>query len=109
MAYCEHMADLDALRGHCECGAVRVTITPPFERLPEDEDAPIVDVDGRWTAIVDHCHCRPCTLVGGAVMATDVIVPRRTVRFEGEEHIVTYQSSEHVSRRFVRRSNDARG
>ena len=68
----------------------------------------IVDVDGRWTAIVDHCHCRPCTLVGGAVMATDVIVPRRTVRFEGEEHIVTYKSSEHVSRRFVRRSNDAR-
>ena len=67
-----------------------------------------IDVDGRWTAIVDHCHCRPCTLVGGAVMATDVIVPRRTVRFEGEEHIVTYQSSEHVSRRFVRRSNDAR-
>ena len=94
---------MDALRGRCACGAVSVTLSPPAEPREEDSFFALQTGNGVWTALVGHCHCQTCTLgAGGSVMTTDFLVPRRCVTFEGEEHIRTHKTSEHVALRFVR-------
>lgn len=68
--------------GSCLCGAVR------FE------------LSGSPTDLL-HCHCRMCQKAHGAVFATFARVPHESFRItEGEDHLVTYRSSESCTRTF---------
>jgi hypothetical protein len=84
------------LQGACLCGAVIFELNTP-------------------TNFVGHCHCSMCRRAHGAAYVTWVGVPAAGFRLtKGEEVLVDYQSSEHVTRHFCGRCgsplfcNDAR-
>ncbi len=72
------------VKGSCFCGAVAFEI-----KLP--------------TTFCGHCHCSMCRRPHGASFVTWTgIPPERFEITKGEQHIATYQSSEHGTRRFCR-------
>jgi hypothetical protein len=66
------------MRGGCICGAVR------FEAEPRARE-------------IHACHCQTCRRWTGAALLGVSVLPD-DVRFEGAEHIRTYQSSEWAER-----------
>ncbi len=70
------------LKGHCECGAVRIEV-----------DAPIEDFS--------HCHCAQCRRLHGAAYATFAGVSRSALSYTvGEALITRYASSARNDRLF---------
>ncbi len=70
------------VKGSCFCGAVAFEIELP-------------------TLFCDHCHCSMCRRPHGASFVTWTGVPPERFKItKGEQHIATYQSSEHGTRRF---------
>ncbi|MDQ8036849.1 MAG: GFA family protein [Pedobacter sp.] len=68
--------------GSCLCGAVRY------------------EVDGDIRNVT-HCHCSMCRKAHGSAFGSYGSVRREQFRFlQGEEHLVPYESSEGVRRRF---------
>jgi len=68
-------------KGRCLCGAVRVVVTKSSHQ-------------------VGVCHCKTCrTWAGGPLFAVDC---GTDVRFEGEDNISIFQSSEWAERGFCR-------
>jgi hypothetical protein len=78
-------SDTKRLQGACLCEAVAFEIQLP-------------------TSFVGHCHCSMCRRAHGAAYVTWVGVPAVGFSFtRGEEVLVDYRSSEHVTRRFCGR------
>ncbi len=72
------------VKGSCFCGAVAFEIELP-------------------TMFCGHCHCSMCRRPHGASFVTWTGVPPERLEItKGEQHIATYQSSEHGTRRFCR-------
>jgi hypothetical protein len=69
------------ITGACLCGAVRVTANPEKE-------------------IFDACHCGMCRKWGGGPIMT--VDAGTTARFEGEDAITVYPSSEWAERGFCK-------
>jgi hypothetical protein len=75
------MSKINALKGNCLCGTVSIFAT-------------------NISNFVGACHCNMCRKWGGgALLAIDC---GANVRFEGEENIGVYQSSEWAERGFCK-------
>lgn len=68
-----------SLRGRCLCGAVALSLEPTNRH-------------------VSACHCRMCRTWGGGPLM--VVESKKPPRFEGEDHIRVYPSSDWAERGF---------
>lgn len=73
----------DELRGGCLCGAVRFAA----HNVP---------------ATFGGCHCKMCQRWAGAALLA-VTVPTSDIRFDGADHIATFQSSDWAERAWCSR------
>ncbi|MEM7281380.1 MAG: GFA family protein [Pseudomonadota bacterium] len=67
------MGHFQAIKGRCECGAVRYTVNATAQELY-------------------HCHCSRCRHLHGSLFATYAYVLREDIEITGEGNLSTYRS-----------------